>query len=143
MINMGFKYIFAILTALCATMLIFSCQKEAINDNKSGLPGTWVYDSYLIETDFEKYTAKEQLDPDQPGFIFMNNGKMTIRSIDGWCATPPVNYQNYEGTWENLTDSTFMIKHEYWGTASGQPDLESTFQIIRVDEQELWLKYVF
>ncbi len=140
---MGFKYFFTIITMLALIMGLYSCNKEAKSNIDDALIGTWVYDSYHIDSEFEVFTAKNELDPDRPGMIFKPNGKIINRTIFGWCATPPVSYENYNGSWEHLSDSTILIRYEWWGTASGQPDLERTFKIVKVDEQSLWIQYIF
>jgi len=139
---MGIKYFFGIITGLAFASGLFSCQKEDLHQSENALTGTWVYDTYLIDSDFEVYKAEKELDPDKPGMIFEPGGKFIIRSIYGWCGTPPVTYENYKGTWETISDSTILIRYEWWGTASGQADLERTFKIVKADDQALWIQYI-
>lgn len=139
---MGFKRFLAVITLLVTIITLHSCGKQDLYSNDP-LIGTWVYDSYLIDSNFEVYTANNELDPDRPGMIFKPGGKLVNRTIFGWCATPPVSYENYQGSWEYLNDSTVLIRYEWWGTASGQPDREKTFKIVKVDEQSLWIQYIF
>ncbi len=140
---MLFRSFLTIITGLALVTGLFSCHKEEIDDSNDPLIGTWVYDSYQIDSDLEIYKSEKELDPDKPGMIFEPGGKFTIRNIYGWCATPPVTYENYNGTWENISDSTTLIRYEWWGTAAGQDKLEKTFNIIRADDQELWIRYIF
>lgn len=140
---MVFRYIFAIITVLALIIGFYSCDKEGQYNTDDALTGTWVYDSYLIDSGYEVFTAKNELDPDRPGMIFKPDGKLINRTIYGWCATPPVTYENYSGSWKHLSDSTILIRYEWWGTATGQPDQERTFKIVSVDEQSLWIQYIF
>ncbi len=137
------RYFFSAITVLTIITGLNSCQKEDLNNIKDRIIGTWVYDAYLIDSDCEVYSAKKELDQDRHGMIFKPKGKLIIRNIDGWCATPPVTFENYDGTWELLNDSTVHISHDWWGNGSGQPQMESTFQIVRLDEEQLWIKYIF
>lgn len=140
---MGIRYFFVIITIMALISGLYSCQKEDVNNADEKIIGTWVYDTYLVDSDFEIFTAKKELDADRHGFVFEPGGKLVIRNIDGWCDTPQVTFQNYNGTWEYLNDSTIHISHDWWGNSSGQPRMESTFHIVRLDEQQLWIKYIF
>ena len=41
----------------------------------------------------------------------MTEGKLIMRSNNGWHDREPLMYENYEGTWK-LIDSTFILKYK-------------------------------
>lgn len=49
------------------------------------------------------------------GLSLTEDGNYVERKNAGWCGTPPINYQNYPGTWKPINDSTLTVKVGYWG----------------------------
>ena len=95
-------------------LLLTSCSEnpvvESIPDN---LEGTWVYRSY--ENDFYTMEKSFQLENDNSGLVILSNGAFVERKIVGWCGTPPVVYDNYQGNWESLSDKELKVTVGYWG----------------------------
>ena len=91
-----------------------SCEEESgVTQDASDLTGTWVknrYQDYLTIL-----SRQEDLQKDQYGFVLQPGGKFIERKNSGPCATPPISYKNYEGTWEMLSDSLVKIRVGYWG----------------------------
>jgi hypothetical protein len=51
---------------------------------------------------------------------------MVERENSGGCATPPVTYANYRGTWNIINDTLIQIRVGYWGgTTSYKLDIKS------------------
>jgi hypothetical protein len=99
------------LILLCMAVTLFAaCSKK--EGNAEGINEVWVLERY--ENDRVIYKPAADLEADKPGFIFYNNGSLADRKILGWCATPPVVYENYKGQWQ-LTGGIYNISSAYWG----------------------------
>ncbi len=96
-----------IFSVLVACILFPSCTKNEIKIDKNNLLiGTWVYSHYTGSVavysramDFTQAT----------GFKFMSDGTCIERNLSGLCATPPVSYSDYSGTWTVLKDNLLEI----------------------------------
>jgi len=125
---------------LFVVVLLTACESEmaeleALGSN-SGIVGTWVEDAYMGDTLL--FQRARQLDEEKYGFAIGDDGSFLERKNAGWCATPPITYENFEGTWEAVSDSLLDIKVAYWGGMM-------TFQIriISLDEEKLAIKYLY
>ncbi len=125
---------------LFVVVLLTACESEmaeleALGSN-SGIVGTWVEDAYMGDTLL--FQRARQLDEEKYGFTIGDDGSFLERKNAGWCATPPITYENFEGTWEAVSDSLLDIKVAYWGGMM-------TFQIriISLDEEKLAIKYLY
>ncbi len=118
-------------------VLFMGCDDSTLpeNDTSELIQGTWVYDhdDYGINV----YYKSENFSFDKPGFHFSETGDAIVRMISGPCGTPPVSYENNEGTWE-LTDDIVDI-HIYNDWIG---DLEIRYQIISVDTDSLRFEHV-
>lgn len=129
-----------LLSVLIVLFLLVSCEKEnlvadALGSNAS-IIGTWVEDSFSGDTVL-LYRAGE-LDPDAYGFSIKNDGTFIERKNSGFCGTPPIAYDNFEGSWKAVSDSLLDITVDFWGGVM-------TFQmrIISVDAEELAIRYLY
>ena len=102
-------------------ILVLSCEKEDAL-YKEGVPGeivsSWidpVYSDSLIT-----YTRATQLRNDDPGITFKDDGSLIERRNAGFCGTPPISYDDYDGSW-SLEDSVISINTDFWG---GTMDME-------------------
>lgn len=101
-----------ILTIILYSLLV-SCTKEEIKiDPNNLLIGTWNYAGY--HNNVSVYARSLDFS-DNHCYKFISNGTLVERNISGWCATPPVSYDNYDGTWTILNDTLIHIHVEYWG----------------------------
>lgn len=115
--------------------MLVSCTKDDIKiDPDNFLIGTWNYAGY--HNNVNVYTRSLDFS-DSHCYKFNNDGTMVERNIYGWCATPPVSYDNYKGTWANLQDALIQIHVEYW---SGTRDYR--FVINSVDRDSLKVEEV-
>ncbi len=64
----------------------------------------------------------------------MVDGTMTSNQLAGWCATPPVTYQESAGDWK-LKGDKLTMKINYWGGI-----MEKHYSIVRLDKHTLQLK---
>ena len=125
---------------LFALLLLGSCAEldytEATLGENAGIVGTWVEESREeLVTIMER---AESLDPDKYGFIIRENGVFIERKNAGWCATPPISYENFEGTWEALSDSLLEITVGYWGGT-----MTYQMRILSLDGQSLRIRYLY
>jgi hypothetical protein len=101
-----------ILTIILFSLLV-SCTKDEIKiDPNNLLIGTWNYAGYSNNVSIY---ARSLSFSDNYCYQFNSDGTLVERSISGWCATPPVSYANYDGTWTVLNDTLIQIQVEYWG----------------------------
>lgn len=94
--------------------LLISCSDNPINQSvPENLLGTWVFRSYENEV----YTMEKSfiLENDNSGLVILNNGSLIERKSIGWCGTPPIVYDNYQGTWKSAPDNKLEVNVEYWG----------------------------
>ena len=102
------------LLTLPIILILISCTDNPVNESiPDNLEGTWVYRSYQEDV----YTMEKSinLENDNSGLIILGDGKFIERKNIGFCGTPPVVYDNYQGNWESLSDTKLKIEVEYWG----------------------------
>jgi hypothetical protein len=125
---------------LLMLVLMLSCEKEfleadALGEN-SGIVGTWVEEGY--KEDVLIMNRSEQLDNSKYGFIIQDDGTFIERKNSGWCATPPVTLDNFDGTWEALSDSLLNITVGYWGGT-----MTYQIRIVSLDQAQLSIRYLY
>jgi len=80
----------------------------------------------------------EQLDPFKYGFTINDDGTFIERKNAGWCGTPPISYDNFEGTWEAVSDSLLEITVGYWGGT-----MTYQIRIVSLDGDNLAIRYLY
>ena len=131
---------------LFVPFLFFSCEKEKVELQVLGahaeIIGTWVEErDDSLSTVYDGITRmnrREDLDPDDYGFIIQEDGTFLERKNAGWCGTPPITYENYEGNWEAVSDSLLNITVGYWGGM-----LSYQLQIVSLEEDKLWVRFLY
>jgi len=117
-----------------------ACEKELVDTEalgeNAGIIGTWVEDGY--EDDLTLLNRANKLDPSKYGFTMEDNGSFIERKNAGWCGTPPITYDNFEGTWEALSDSLIEITVGYWGGT-----LTYQMRIVSLDAEDLRIRYLY
>ena len=108
------------LLVLCLLVLITSCNKsdDTIQpvDSNNLLIGHW---SYREGGDNNQSTFQrvEGFIDDEYGVYFNYDNKFVERKNPGWCGTPPIVLENFNGTWQK-NESQLTINVEDWnGTA--------------------------
>ena len=125
---------------LLVLVLMFSCEKdlmetEALGSN-AGIMGTWIEQEY--EDDVLWLDRSENLDPAKYGFTINDDGTFIERKNAGWCGTPPIYYDNFDGTWEAVSDSLLEITVGYWGGT-----MTYQIRIVSLDKDNLAIRYLY
>ncbi len=125
---------------LFVVVLLTACESDMAEledlGSNSGIVGTWVEDT--LRGDTLLFQRARKLDEVKYGFTIGDDGSFLERKNAGWCGTPPITYENFEGTWDAVSDSLLDIKVAYWGGMM-------TFQIriISMEEEKLAIKYLY
>ncbi|SEJ45894.1 hypothetical protein SAMN05192553_10460 [Cyclobacterium xiamenense] len=96
-------------------LLLFSCmEEESLSALQTGpVPvGNWSNLEYQ-----ENGIAMEKVDElleNTYGYRFFSNGKLIHRANSGWCGTPPIVTNDYEGTWER-NGEIIRLEAGFWG----------------------------
>ncbi len=118
-------------------LVVSACNKkdQLFIDPNNPLIGTWVLAQ--DESAATTYKRAARLQEDGYGLVFHADGKVVIRGIAGWCATPPVGYANYEGKW-NVTDGTLntAVRYDWLPEETSQ-----VYKIVSVDATKLVVEY--
>lgn len=125
---------------LLAFTLLISCEEnlteaDALGEN-AGIVGTWVEKGYV--EDLLMLERTHDLDPDRYGFTINGDGTFLERKNSGWCGTPPIAYDNFEGTWEALSDSLIEVTVGYWGGV-----MTYQIRIVVLDQENLSIRYLY
>lgn len=127
-----------ILRFILVSIFIFgllSCEKEDDSGNQKGLIGCWI--KQKSENSIVTYKRAGKLKEKEYGLEFKEDNKYIERRIDGWCATPPVNYKNYKGVWRQK-GSILYISVNNWDNNV----IDRKMEIISVNKNELKLKII-
>jgi hypothetical protein len=119
---------------------LISCEQdmmelEALGSN-TAIVGTWIEDKYQGDT-LILYRAGG-LDAEKYGFTIHDNGSFIEHKNTGWCGTPPISYDSFEGTWEPVSDSLLDITVGYWGGM-----MTYQMRIVYMHEEELAIRYLY
>ena len=101
-----------------------SCSKNEIKIDKDNLLiGTWIYSHSAA--DGSVYSRAKNF-AQTTGYRFNLDGTLTERNLSGFCATPPVSYSDYSGSWALLNDNLLqVIRTNYDGTKSYKLEIHS------------------
>jgi hypothetical protein len=103
--------------------MISACSKNEIKIDKDNLLiGTWVYSHSTVDA----YVYSRAQDFVQsPGYRFNPDGTLIERNLSGFCATPPVSYSDYSGSWSILQGNLIQINRtNYDGPKSYKLDIQ-------------------
>jgi len=123
------------LLALLFTGLVSCDKNDSVSiTEKQLLLGSWV--SPVYQDNLITYTRSSELKDYAYGFSFGPDGKFIERTISGWCATPPVVYDNNNGNWSlSGIDKVIIVKVANW-----QGEAIYKWKIIKITENELKLQ---
>ena len=134
MINTKFINILLILISI---ILIVSCSICTEPKSASDIYSVWVdyKDDYANP---RVLTLSNKLDENKYGFIIESDGTFIERKNAGWCGTPPIYYENFNGSWKYISDDVLEITVDFWGGID-------TFkiEIVSIDEYELKINYIY
>lgn len=125
---------------MMAMVLLLSCEKEFLEldalGGNAGIVGTWIEEGYRGDTTLLNRAGK--LDEVKYGFTINEDGSFIERKNSGWCATPPIAYTNYDGSWEAVSDSLLNITVGYWGGM-----MTYQIRIVALLGEDLAIKYLY
>lgn len=128
-----------IIILLLISTLIFAC-----NDNDDSIKiiqnnlliGSWINPTNTGIDSEIKYERSNSLKENQYGISFLTQNVFIERS-SGWCGTPPLVFDNYQGTWERKNSIIdISINNGFDGLSNIQWKIKS------LDEKHLILKIV-
>jgi hypothetical protein len=108
-----------VFTLMVVTLAVLSASCSHVTDSDEDYPlpddlfGTWVRAEY--EEGIMTLRESEELEQDEYGFRIHPDGRFLERKNAGWCGTPPISYENYDGEWKGLSESLLEITVGYWG----------------------------
>jgi len=125
---------------LLVIVLMVACEKDlpdlaALGENND-IIGTWIKRGYEGDTTF-LYRA-EALDTNKYGITFEEDGTFIERKNAVYLLNAPFPYDNYEGTWEVVSDSLLDITVAYWGGV-----MTYQIRIVSLDGAELAIRYLY
>ncbi len=122
-----------LISFLFITILVFNISCEKNDDQKTidteQLIGHWINPVY-IDTVL-KFEKANSLKDNDYGISFETDQVFIERKNSGWCATPPIAYADFNGTWSKQ-DSLLTITVGYWG---GMADYQ--WKILAIDNNHL------
>ena len=128
------------LLILLVPLLFFSCEEELMNlealGDNTGIVGTWVEDAYKGDTLY--LDRSKTFNKDKYGFTIHEDGTFTEHKNAGWCGTPPITYDSFEGSWEAVSDSLLDITVAYWGGV-----MTYQIRIVSLTWEELAIRYLY
>ena len=128
------------LLLMLLVLVSISCEKELVDTEALGenvaIMGTWIENGY--EEDLTLLKRGDQLDPSKYGFTLEENGSFIERKNSGWCGTPPIAYENFEGSWVALSDSLIEITVAYWGGT-----MTYQMRVVSLGTEELRIRYLY
>lgn len=127
-------------------IFMLACEKDHLEVENLGenvsIIGTWVEEVDIslppVYDGVTRLSRSEDLNPELYGFTFHKDGSFTERKNAGWCGTPPIAYDNFEGTWNPLNDTLIDITVGYWGGT-----LTYQMWIVSFEGDELGIRYLF
>ena len=108
------SFIYLAMLSICIMFFSLGCEdREPVSPGKNRIAGTWTRERY--EHPVTVLSRQEKLQKDNYGFSLLKTGIFVERKNSGPCATPPINYSDYKGTWHRKNDSLITIIVGYWG----------------------------
>ena len=113
-----------ILLIFLFSFIMGSCTKNDIKIDKDNLLiGTWI--NSHSTGDASAYTRAQDF-TQTTGFKFNLDGTLTERNLAGFCATPPVSYSDYSGSWTILKENLIQVNRtNYDGPKSYKLEIQS------------------
>ncbi|MBN1598900.1 MAG: hypothetical protein JW894_11460 [Bacteroidales bacterium] len=106
------KIYLKLIVALITVLTIISCKKTSDKSSNESYFGTWILADYT-ELYVMLYRASEFID--EYGFSIKADGTFIERKNSGWCATPPIDYEDYLGYWTKINDTVLSVEVPFWG----------------------------
>ena len=120
---------------LLVLVLMTSCEKELMEADALG-ENAGIEHDYL--DDVLKLNRADKLDPSKYGFSINDDGTFIEHKNSGWCGTPPIAYDSFDGTWEAKSDSLLEVTVGYWGGI-----MTYQIRIVTLDNENLSIRYLY
>jgi len=128
------------MTFLIVMVLLVSCEKELMDleslGSNAGIVGTWIEDEYKGDTLY--LLRSGELDIEKYGFTISDDGTFVEHKNSGFCGTPPIAYDSFEGSWNAVSDSLLDITVAYWGGM-----MTYQMRIVSLDAAGLAIRYLY
>jgi hypothetical protein len=128
------------LIILCIAVMLISCENEMVSledlGSNAGIVGTWVEDRQQGDTLYLERSGS--FDKEKYGFTLDADGTFIEHKNAGWCGTPPIAYDSFEGSWEPVSDSLLDITVAYWGGV-----MTYQIRIVSLVGEELAIRYLY
>ena len=128
---------FALLLILA---LLLSCEKDLLEANllgtNAGIVGTWVDNG--VDGELTMLKRAENLDLSKYGFTINDDGTFIERKNAGWDYAASITYDDFDGTWEAVSDSLLTITVGYWGGT-----MTYQMRIVSLDQENLAIRYLY
>ncbi|MEN8228809.1 MAG: hypothetical protein ABFS38_11705 [Bacteroidota bacterium] len=125
---------------LLVLVLLLSCEKELNEADLLGanadIVGTWIEKGY--EDDVLILDRSQELDLSKYGFTINEDGTFIERKNAGLWNTASITYDDFEGTWEAVSDSLLAITVGYWGGT-----ITYQMRIVSLDQDNLAIRYLY
>jgi hypothetical protein len=129
---------FMVVAFIVFVLFLNACNKKTdkieISSNNT-FYGSWI--EYGYADTLKILTKSASLKENCYGFTIGQDGKFTERKNAGWCGTPPIAYENYDGNWTKLGESTLLVSVGYWGG-----DTSYQLKIVSVSSDTLKVRYL-
>ncbi len=105
----------------------------AINEE---LLGTWIFEEY--KDDITVLKKSNDFHSDKYGIQFNKNLSLVERRNASWCGTPPIAYDNFNGSWEMIDKNTVELNVDSW-----DGDMYITIEIVSLTDKKLEIRYIY
>jgi hypothetical protein len=129
---------------LFVCLLLLSCEQESLKPEdlgkNEGIIGTWVenLDKARGGDGSVFMNRQEELQDNSYGFVIRGDGTFLERKNAGWCGTPPITYDDFEGNWVARSDSLLDITVGYWGGV-----MNYQIRIVSLGEESLRIRFLY
>lgn len=123
-----------IIIALLFVGLLSGCSKKY--DPENPIQGLWVLDNYenIAGEEIISFHRAPKFDQDKAGYAIRAKNLLISRQNSGWCATPPVAYNETQGAWEK-DGSKLLLNGIFWGGK-----FTNEYEIREINGEKLKLK---
>ena len=99
--------------------------------------GVWLDENCVLKEDVACFKKVKSFNKELSGIQFKKGGKLVKRQTSGKCATPPISYENYAGTWKKTGSMTLTIKYKYFAGT-----IEEDWKIVEITDKKIIFKVI-
>lgn len=93
-------------------LILSSCENDDFSAGFDTLQGNWIVEEYA---DSIRVFSKVNKMPADNYCLAFDTHNIIEQKNSGFCATPPISYAKYDGSWKISADSVITIKTTFWG----------------------------